>query len=232
MYNDCFGGFSFNKNFCRELFRQFPPTTTVGKDLFPETTLSEYNQQNALHYFFGDYSFVDDTHYIYEQSTNKYYYLSRHMDNHRANKHIISFLFDRLDLISEDEFNERYDDILKSSSNFELEQIVTEDGQKKYTQKNWRDSSVLISQMPTYDIGGSFSAIRIDTVKPELTWRIHEYDGSETVIAKFDYYKIIGELVRELQINKIQPSSDCSDLVAKVIRGEMTMAELKTFENS
>ena len=43
---------------------------------------------------------------------------------------------------------------------------------------------------------------------------------------------MITELVHELQINKVNPSSECSEMLAKVIKGDMTIDDLKNYENS
>ena len=221
MYNMFFGGFSFNYKFLHELFKRFPPTTPEGQKLFSESHIDRLENDTESP-FFGPYIFIhqeydypkNEARCIKNIETNKYYYLASHNTKHRANPDIIKFLFERVESMSEQEFNKRYDDIIEST-HFESQRlsIVSENNTKKYTRQNWKNSEILVSQFLTFDISSPGSKICIAEVKPELTWRIHEYDGAESVIIKFDYYKLIQELVHELQINNIQPSSSCSELM-------------------
>jgi hypothetical protein len=238
LYNTCYGGFSFNRNFVVSLFKRFPPSTLEGQKLFRET----YEPTNGTESpFFGTYVFVhqecdypkNEARYIKDISTKKIYYIDTYMTKHRANPDIIKFLFERAESMSEEEFNNYYDKLLEKVL-FDSERmlLVSENNTKKYTFQNWKDSKLLISHILTIGISDKLSDLQIEQVKPELTWRIHEYDGSESVVVRFDYFKLISELVHELRINKIQPSSDCSDLMAKIIQGNMSIQELKDFEHS
>lgn len=249
LYNSCFGGFSFNQNFLLELFKRFPPHTPEGQDFFPDTeqTKSGRFEKCKTEPFFGDYHFlIEEDSYVYKYSdnyepnyiinlkTDKIYFINTHMEKHRANKNLIQFLFERADRLTEDQFNQEYEKLI-SKTYFEEEKmlIVMPDGvTKKFSIDNWKESKLLVSHMLTRGISGACADLHIAQVKPELTWRIHEYDGSENVIVKFDYYKLIQELVNELQLNNIEPSTSCSPLVARMIRGDMTLDQLKDFERS
>jgi hypothetical protein len=231
LYNNCFGGFSFNRYFILSLFKHIPSLFTE------ENTSDEYTTSP----FFGDYVFLhrdndypqDEPSYVKNIKTNKVYYISTHMEEHRANPDIIKFLFERVDRLTEDQFNQEYDKLLKMVLfDFEREQIISKDGTKKFSINNWKDSKLLVSHMLTIGISGVCSDIKVAMVKPGLTWSIREYDGSESVCVKFDYYNLIEELVNELKLNKIEPSTSCSEMVSKVIKGEMTIQDLKDFERS
>jgi len=240
LYNTCFGGFSFNRKFVEKLFQRFPPSSPEGEKLFPESKSLKCFEKCETTLFFDDYYFLVDndicdgvTSYIKNIKTNKIYFLSEHMDKHRANPDIIKFLFERVDMMSEDEFNNEYDKLIsRSIVQSKRNEIISKDYTKKFSINNWKESEVLVSHMLTLDISGSCANLHIAQVKPELTWSISEYDGTEAVHVKFDYYKLITELVHELQINKVIPSSECSEMMAKVIKGEMTIDELKDFERS
>jgi hypothetical protein len=243
LYNTCIGGFSFNRKFILELFQRFPPHTPEGQVIFTERESEDC--QHLLQWvrtpFFDDYHFLiedeDDNEYesgnIINVKTEKIYFLNRYQDDQRANKDLIAFLFERAEKMTEEVFNSEYDKVLsKFLFESERDKIVTSDNTKKFTFQNWKESELLLSHMLTYDISDSGSDIQIEQVKPNLSWSIHEYDGAETVIVRFDYYKLITELVNELQINQIEPSSACSELLANVIRGKMTIDQLKEYEKS
>jgi hypothetical protein len=241
LFNNCFGGFSFNHNFVLDLFKRFLPTTSEGSELFPETNF--YKNQTETIPFFDDYHFIveydydgsmyKEFNYIKNMKTNKFYFLQTHMTEHRANPNIIKFLFERADALSEEEFNSEYDKLIsKTMFPSEREQIVSPDCSKKFTIHNWKNCDILVSHFLTIGISGSLSNLKIERVKPHLEWSVSEYDGSESIVVKFDYYNMISELVRELQINKINPSSECSEMISKLIRGEMTIDDLKTYESS
>lgn len=161
--------------------------------------------------------------------TNQIYYLNPYMTHHRANQDIIKFLFERVNKLSEERFNEEYDKIL---AKIRFKELVTEDGTKKYGKHNWMESDVLVSYLLTLNISDTFSKLRVEKIKPNLVWKLHEYDGSESIYGQFDYYKMITELIHELQINKVNPSLECSEMLAKVIKGDMTVDDLKNYENS
>jgi hypothetical protein len=232
LYNCCFGGFSFNRKFVEALFQRFPPSSPEGEKLFPESKSIRDLGTYELQPFFGDYHFLIESEsdryegyepcYIKDLKTNKIYYLTEHMTKHRANPDIIKFLFERVDMMSEDEFNKE----------LKIKEIISKDNTKKFSINNWKESEQLVSHMLTLGISGRCANLHIEQVKPELTWRISEYDGSEAVHVKFDYYTLISELVHELQINKINPSSNCSEMMSKIIKGEMTIQDLKDFERS
>jgi len=243
LYNNCFGGFSFDHKFIQELFKRFLPTTPEGMELFSEISSDEKQNETETIPFFDDYHFIieydfdgcilKNLNYIKNIKTNKLYYLTEHMEKHRANPNIIKFLFERADSLSEEDFNSEYDKlILKPMFEPEREQIVSEDGHKKFNIHNWKDSNILLSYFLTLRISGSLADLKIAQVKPHLKWSVSEYDGFESIIVKFNYYNIISELLRELQINKIYPTSECSEMMSKLIRGEMTVDDLKTYERS
>lgn len=239
LYNTCFGGFTFNREFILSLFKRFSPETSEGQELFEEHIISDDNEYESES-FFGDYVFLNYTNdcvkikqkYVKNIKTNKCYYISTHMQEHRANPNLIKFLFERADSLTEEEFYREYDILITKLWATDKNKIVNEDGTKKYTIHNWKESDIIVSHMLTIGISGSLSNLEIQQVKPELTWRITEYDGSETVVAKFDYYKLIQELVNELQINNIIPSTGCSEIITKLINGKMTMKDLREFERS
>jgi hypothetical protein len=280
LYNTCFGGFTFNREFVLSLFKRFPPDTPEGQKFFPKII----NDSNigvddgdgdgvgvgvgdgvgvGVGVGVGDGVGVDDGvgvgvgdgvvgvdddnfntmpfYKLYREykprkiinlKTKKCYYLNTHMQEHRANPNLIKFLFERVDSLSEERFNEEYDKLIKKLCARDKNKIVNEDRTKKYTIHNWKESDIILSHMLTINISGSHCDLQIEQVKPELTWRITDYDGSETVVVKFDYYKLIQELINELQINKITPSTGCSEIIANLINGKITIKDLREFERS
>ena len=241
LFNNCFGGFSFNHNFVLDLFKRFLPTTSEGAELFPEIPFNK--NQTVTIPFFDDYHFIVEYEYdgsVYKEfnyikniKTNKFYFVQTHMEEHRANPNIIKFLFERADALSEEDFNIQYDKLIsKIIFESERKQIVSPDGSKKFTIHNWKNSDILVSYFLTIGISGYCANLKIAKVKPGLEWSVNEYDGSESIVVKFDYYNMISELVRELQINKINPSSECSEMISKLIRGEITIDDLKTYERT
>lgn len=251
LYNSCYGGFSFNRDFIIALFKRFPPCSPEGNTLFAEIDLDcdDLVRSYELKPFFGDYYFLHDIaeadiakadtyegyepSYIENRKTNKVYYIHTQMEKERSNPNIIKFLFERADSMTEEEFNIEYDNILTEwLSDLEREQLLTKNKVKKFSIHNWKDSSILVSHMLVRNISGSYADLQIQQIKPGMSWSISEYDGVESVIIKFDYYKIITELVNELQINQIEPSSTCSELLQSVIRGEITISQLKELEKT
>jgi len=246
LYNSCYGGFSFNRDFVIALFKRFPPCSPEGITLFAEIDLNCDDLARSYEFkpFFGDYYFLHDIaesytdegyepSYIENCKTNKVYFIQTRIEKERSNPNIIKFLFERADSMTEEEFNIEYDKILtKWLDNSEIEQLLTKNKVKKFSIHNWKDSSILVSHMLVRNISGSFADLQIQQIKPGMSWSISEYDGVESVIIKFDYYKIITELVNELQINQIEPSSTCSDLLKAVIRGEITISQLKELEKT
>ena len=231
LYNNCFGGFSFSRDFMLSLFKHNPSL------LSEENTPDKYTTSP----FFGDYVFLhrdndyprDEPSYVKNIKTNKVYYISTHREELRANPEVIKFLFERVDNMSEEQFNNEYDKLISNCFlGITKEQIVSKDGTKKFSINNWKDSKLLVSHMLTLGISGFAADIEVAMVKPGLTWSIREYDGSESVCVKFDYYNLIEELVNELQLNKIEPSTSCSELIAKLIRGDTTIDQLKEYERS
>jgi hypothetical protein len=231
LYNNCFGGFSFSRDFILSLFKYNP-------SLFSEVnTPGEYTTSP----FFGDYVFLhidndypqDEPSYVKNIKTNKIYYISTHREELRANPEVIKFLFECADSMSEEQFNHEYDKLLsKNLFAKDRNELVSKDGTKKFSINNWKNSELLVSHMLTIGISGFAADIKVAMVKPGLTWSIREYDGFESVCVKFDYYKMIQELVNELQLNNIQPSTSCSELVTKLIRGDTTIDQLKEYERS
>lgn len=128
LYNTCFGGFSFNRNFILELFQRFPPHTPGGQVIL---TFSE-NCQDLLQCvktpFFDDYHFLiededdndNDSKNIINVKTEKIYLLNRNQNGQRANKDLIAFLFERAEKMTEEVFNSEYDKVL-SKNLFESE---------------------------------------------------------------------------------------------------------------
>jgi len=245
LYNASYGGFLFNQEFLLALFQRFPPSSPEGQEFFDEifyenpSKFSNYTTE----LFFDDYYFVihnDDftekpkkSSYIKNIKTDKVYYIPNNMSEHRANPNIIKFLFERADKITEEQFNEEYDKVLSGCyDKGKKEHLVSADGIKKFSIHNWKNSDILVSHFLTLGISGPLSNLEIKQVKAGLKWSVCEYDGSETIIVKFDYYKMITELVSELQINKIVPSTECSEMISKLIRGEISVEYLKDFERS
>ena len=243
LFNNCYGGLSFNTEFVLALFQRFPPSSPEGQEFFRETEIDCYVKICGTELFFDDYYFVIEynnftekptkSSYIKNIKTDKVYYICEHLSEHRANPNIIKFLFERADKITEDKFNEEYDKVIYCCYHeCQKEHLISDDGIKKFSIQNWKKSDILVSHFLTLGISGSLSDLKIKQVNAGLTWRVSEYDGVERIIVKFDYYKMISELVRELQINKIVPSTECSEMISKLIRGEMTIDDLKDFERS
>jgi hypothetical protein len=172
---------------------------------------------------------------IIDMDTKKIYEISRYIPDHRENPNIIQFLFERADKLTVDEFNNVYDNILCSyTDKDELNDLLTEDKQKRYTLENWKTSKTerFISCLITIGISGRNAELNVALVKSDLTWRISEYDGIEEVVISHNYYKIISSLVRELQMNNIKPSVECPELLSNLITGKITLEEFKKYESS
>lgn len=239
LYNTQYGRFSFNRQFELELFQRFPPSCRAGQDFFKEIPIPTNFEECHFTPFFGNYQFIhspndydDEASYAIDITTNKVYCLSTDEKEHRANKNLISFLFERAEKLTEKDFNAEYDKCFASLWKCEQRELTTDDGEHKFSFHNWKESDLLLSHFLTLNICGSLSDLCIEQVKPGLIWSISNYDGCEQVIKQFDYYKLISELVHELQINNVQPSLECSEILTNVICGAMTIDQMKKYEQT
>jgi len=221
IYNDYYGGFNFNYDFILSLFKRYPPDTPEGAKLF-KIYYDEPTEIKTTSYFYDDYILLyqneDIASYIKNIKTNKIYIIVTYMQEHRANPDIINFLFERIDEMTDEKFNYAYSMFIQKYKHLDIS--------KTYTKQNWKECELLMRFLLTYDISGPLSELAIIDIKPGYKWHISDYDGIESVIISYDYDILIKELVHELQLNKIKPSSNCSETVAKIIRGEITLDDI------